>query len=115
MAGAGAGSQKTASAVSQASSGAAALALGSAPTLAQSGSNKLHHHPTGGSSGGAHPVAGRFKEELIATAKAIGTPGRGILAADESTGTIGKRLAGISVENTHENRLAYRELLFTAP
>jgi len=73
----------------------------------------------GGSSGSGgrklHPVAGRFKDELIATAKAIGSPGRGILAADESTGTIGKRLAGISVENTHENRLAYRELLFTAP
>ena len=62
-----------------------------------------------------HPVAGRYKDELIATAKAIGTPGRGILAADESTGTIGKRLAGISVENNHENRVAYRELLFTAP
>lgn len=73
----------------------------------------------GGSSGAGssrlHPVAGRFKEELIATAKAIGHPGRGILAADESTGTIGKRLANISVENTHANRLAYRELLFKAP
>jgi fructose-bisphosphate aldolase class I len=37
------------------------------------------------------------------------------LAADESTGTIGQRFASINVENTHENRLAYRELLFTAP
>jgi fructose-bisphosphate aldolase class I len=37
------------------------------------------------------------------------------LAADESTGTIGQRFASIKVENTHENRLAYRELLFTAP
>jgi len=51
-----------------------------------------------------HPVAGRFKDELIATAKAIGAPGKGILAADESTGTIGKRLAGINVENNHPNR-----------
>lgn len=34
------------------------------------------------------------------------------MAADESTGTIGKRFADISVENTHENRRAYRELLF---
>lgn len=36
----------------------------------------------------------------------------GLLAADESTGTIGKRFAKISVENTRENRRKYRELLF---
>ena len=53
-------------------------------------------------------ASGNFKEELIATAKAIVAPGKGILAADESTGTIGKRFAGINVENTHENRQAYR-------
>lgn len=53
-----------------------------------------------------------FAEELIANAKAIAAPGKGILAADESTGTIGQRFAGISVENTEENRRAYRELLF---
>merc|ERR1711970_939049 len=40
-------------------------------------------------------------------------PGKGILAADESTGTMGKRLAGIGVENTEENRRKYRQLLFT--
>ncbi|CAN1357083.1 Fructose-bisphosphate aldolase 6, cytosolic, partial [Linum perenne] len=45
----------------------------------------------------------------------IGTPGKGILAADESTGTIGKRFASINVENVEENRRALRELLFTAP
>jgi fructose-bisphosphate aldolase class I len=39
--------------------------------------------------------------------------GRGILAADESTGTIAKRFESIKVENTEENRRAYRELLFT--
>lgn len=60
-------------------------------------------------------ASGEFKEELIKTAKEIGAPGKGILAADESTGTIGKRFDGINVENTHENRQAYRELLFTAP
>ena len=38
----------------------------------------------------------------------------GILAADESTGTIGQRFAGINVENNEENRRKYRELLFTA-
>lgn len=56
-----------------------------------------------------------YKEELISTARAIARPGFGILAADESTGTIGKRFDGISVENTEENRRGYRELLFTSP
>lgn len=37
----------------------------------------------------------------------------GILAADESTGTIGKRFAPINVENIEENRRKYRQLLFT--
>ena len=60
-------------------------------------------------------ASGEFKEELIQTAKEIGAPGKGILAADESTGTIGKRFDGIGVENNHDNRQAYRELLFTAP
>ncbi|KAF2307592.1 hypothetical protein GH714_029974 [Hevea brasiliensis] len=53
--------------------------------------------------------------ELIANAAYIGTPGKGILAADESTGTIGKRLASINVENVEDNRRALRELLFTTP
>lgn len=56
-----------------------------------------------------------FKAELIKTAKEITAPGKGILAADESTGTIGQRFASINVENNEENRRAYRELLFTAP
>jgi len=50
--------------------------------------------------------------ELAATAKAIATEGKGILAADESTGTINKRFSSIGVENTEANRAAYRELLF---
>ena len=56
-----------------------------------------------------------FKEELIRVAREIAAPGKGILAADESTGTIGNRFDAIQVVNTVENRLAYRELLFTAP
>ncbi|XXQ36101.1 Fructose-bisphosphate aldolase [Plasmodiophora brassicae] len=56
----------------------------------------------------------KYKDELVATAKAIVAPGKGILAADESTGTIGKRFDGIKVQNTEENRRAYRDLLFTA-
>ncbi len=50
---------------------------------------------------------------LDAIARQMVAPGKGILAADESTGTIAKRLASIDVENTEENRRAYRELLFT--
>lgn len=57
-------------------------------------------------------MAMEFASELIATARAIASPGKGILAADESTGTIGKRFAQISVENNQDNRRAYRELLF---
>jgi len=51
--------------------------------------------------------------DLAAIAKAMVAPGKGILAADESTGTIGKRFEGINVENNEENRRAYRDLLFS--
>jgi len=54
-----------------------------------------------------------YKSELAATAAAIASPGKGILAVDESTKTIGKRLESIGVTNTEENRQAYRGLLFT--
>lgn len=53
--------------------------------------------------------------ELNQVAKQMVAFKKGILAADESTPTIGKRLAKINVENTEENRRVYRELLFTAP
>jgi fructose-bisphosphate aldolase class I len=56
-----------------------------------------------------------FKAELIETAKRISRPGFGILAADESTNTIGKKFTAINVENNEENRRKYRELLFTTP
>ncbi|MBW3616412.1 MAG: fructose-bisphosphate aldolase class I [Proteobacteria bacterium] len=49
---------------------------------------------------------------LNAVATAMVAPGRGILAADESTGTIKKRFDVIGVENIEENRRDYRELLF---
>ncbi|GAB5035541.1 fructose-bisphosphate aldolase [Nannochloropsis oceanica] len=57
----------------------------------------------------------KYRSELAETAKKIAAPGKGILAVDESTKTIGKRLEGISVENTEANRQAYRGLLFTTP
>ncbi len=54
-------------------------------------------------------------EELERTARALVATGKGILAADESGGTIKKRFDSISVEATEENRRAYREMLFTTP
>ena len=53
--------------------------------------------------------------ELHDTARAIVADNKGILAADESTGTIKKRFDSIGVESTEETRRFYRELLFTAP
>ena len=53
--------------------------------------------------------------ELGATARALVAKSRGILAADESSGTIKKRFDAIKLESTEENRRAYREMLFTAP
>eukprot|EP01123_Difflugia_compressa_P010185 TRINITY_DN3675_c0_g1_i1.p1 TRINITY_DN3675_c0_g1~~TRINITY_DN3675_c0_g1_i1.p1 ORF type:complete len:380 (+),score=84.57 TRINITY_DN3675_c0_g1_i1:54-1142(+) len=62
-----------------------------------------------------HSAAGKFAEELIKNARLIASRGKGILAADESTGTIQKRFDAIKLENTEENRRTYRELLFTTP
>ena len=53
--------------------------------------------------------------ELAATAHGMVANHRGILAADESTGTIAKRFSSINIESTEENRRQYREMLFTAP
>jgi fructose-bisphosphate aldolase class I len=48
-------------------------------------------------------------------ATALVAPGKGILAADESSGTIEKRFDQIGLESTEDNRRAYRQLLFTTP
>jgi fructose-bisphosphate aldolase class I len=56
-----------------------------------------------------------FRDELAATAAALAAPGTGLLAADESTGTIGKRFEAIGLENSEANRRAYRTLLATTP
>ena len=52
-------------------------------------------------------------QTLEEIARALVAPGKGILAADESDGTIKKRFDSIGVESTEDNRRAYRELLFT--
>ncbi len=51
-------------------------------------------------------------ERIEDIAQAMVSPGQGILAADESTGTILKRFDSINVENTEDNRRAYREMIF---
>ena len=53
-------------------------------------------------------------EALNKVADAMVQPGKGILAADESTGTMGKRMDAIGVDNTADNRRDYREMMFTA-
>jgi fructose-bisphosphate aldolase class I len=55
------------------------------------------------------------KEELSKIAKQMVAEGKGILAADESMNTVGKRFASINLENTEDNRRAFREMLLTAP
>ena len=54
-------------------------------------------------------------KSLEQTARELVAPGKGILAADESDGTIKKRFDSIETESTEESRRAYRDLLFTAP
>jgi fructose-bisphosphate aldolase class I len=54
-------------------------------------------------------------DELEGTARALVAPAKGILAADESTGTITKRFKSINLPSTEESRRDYREMLFTTP
>ncbi len=51
--------------------------------------------------------------ELVSVAQAMVAEGKGILAIDESTGTITKRLDSVNIESTEENRRAYRDMLLT--
>jgi hypothetical protein len=67
----------------------------------------------------SHELMGNDKDSLRAeleeTAFSLARPGRGLLAADESVGTIGKRLVAAGLENEEETRRAYREVLFAHP
>ena len=54
-------------------------------------------------------------EQLADIARAMVAPGKGIIAIDESNATIAKRFAGVGIENSEENRRAYREMLLTTP
>lgn len=62
---------------------------------------------------GGVPICQKLAKELAETAARLTAPGKGLLAADESTGTIKKRFDSIGVENTEANRAFYRELLFS--
>jgi fructose-bisphosphate aldolase class I len=55
------------------------------------------------------------RDEIETVARVMAAKGKGILAADESTGTIGKRFAAIGLASSGEARRSYREMLFTAP
>ncbi|CAM9501554.1 unnamed protein product [Pylaiella littoralis] len=68
--------------------------------------------------GGSHdlpPLSEEQKDALASTAQALATRGRGILAADESTPTIGKRLEKAGLTNDAETRRRYREVLLAHP
>ncbi|TCV95791.1 fructose-bisphosphate aldolase [Luteibacter rhizovicinus] len=54
-------------------------------------------------------------EDLETIAQKMVAPGKGIIAIDESTTTIARRFKAVGIENTEENRRAYRELLLTTP
>jgi len=58
-------------------------------------------------------ICGKYGAELDKTVQLMCQKGKGLLAADESTSTIGNRFDKIGVENVEANRQAYRELLFT--
>jgi len=57
----------------------------------------------------------KYSDELKATAAAMVKEGKGLLACDESTGTVGARLESIGLENNEDNRREWRQLLFTTP
>ncbi|EXB37113.1 putative fructose-bisphosphate aldolase 1 [Morus notabilis] len=82
-------------------------------TLRQPSVSVVRCHPTAPSA--LTVRASSYADELVKTAKTIASPGRGILAMDESNATCGKRLASIGLENTEANRQAYRTLLVSAP
>lgn len=68
-----------------------------------------------GVAGAAGDLAAPARAEIEATLGRLLAPGKGLLAADESLGTIERRFEKVGVRSTEESRRAYRELLFTAP
>ena len=56
----------------------------------------------------------KYEDQLKATVQAMMATGKGLLAADESSGTVAKRFDAVNLENTEENRRQWRQLLLTA-
>lgn len=56
-----------------------------------------------------------MNDEMEQTARALVADGNGILAADETVGTISKRFDALGIRSTEDSRRTYREMLFTAP
>ena len=56
----------------------------------------------------------KYEDQLKATAKAMLATGKGLLAADESSATVAKRFDAVGLDNTEENRRAYRQFLLSA-
>nr|ABK24286.1 unknown [Picea sitchensis]ABK24892.1 unknown [Picea sitchensis]ABK25367.1 unknown [Picea sitchensis]ACN40665.1 unknown [Picea sitchensis] len=94
----------------------AGVRLGSSQWTGQSLTQNIDSHKQPKAQRVSMPIrAGSYAEELVQTAKTVASPGRGILAIDESNATCGKRLASIGLENNETNRQAYRQLLLTTP
>lgn len=86
------------------------------PTIQRRATQKVRAAPVMAASDAEEdPVFGKYKAELIETAKAIVAPGKGILAGDESNATIGKRFEALGIPSNHDMRQEYREMLFSAP
>ena len=56
-----------------------------------------------------------MNQDTVSTARTLIADGKGILAADETPGTLTKRFEALGIRSTEQSRRAYRELLFTAP
>jgi len=96
-------------------SGLAAVAVGTA-AMARAGARRAKKSKRVvsmkvGTSSDPWSHCAEYKDELLATVKAMTTPGKGILAMDESNGTCGMRLESIGVENTDLNRQRWRQTL----
>merc|ERR1719201_2288029 len=83
------------------------LNLGASPAVVSRGAIMM------GAPNAAPIYDGQYAEELRATAAAMVAPGKGLLACDESTGTVGTRLEANGMDNVEANRQKWRNLLFT--
>lgn len=91
------------------------VSLGSSQWMSGSKSSELQKPVKAQRASFSIRASAAYADELVQTAKTVASPGRGILAVDESNATCGKRLASIGLENNETNRQAYRQLLLTTP